>query len=139
MRVALDTNIVVSGLLWGGPPGELFDRVTDRTIEAVASAELIAELARILTRPKFAAKLAAKKRTCEAIVALYTQLTERVEPAILPRVPQLRDSNDRHVLACALAGNVDIIVSGDLDLLTLCTFENISILTPAECLKKIGG
>ena len=70
MRVALDTNAVVSGLLWGGPPGEILDRVTEGTIEAVTSEALLAELARVLVRPKFAAKLAEKQSTAGGIAAV---------------------------------------------------------------------
>jgi len=137
VRVALDTNTVISGLLWGGPPGEIFDRVTDGTVEAVTSEALLAELARVLTRPKFAAKLAAKQRTGAEIVTFYAQLAQRVEPASLSAILGLRDPDDRHVLGCAIAAQADLIVSSDPDLLNLKSYQHIPIVNPAEALKRL--
>jgi len=137
VRVVLDTSAVVSGLLWGGLPGEVFDRVTEGTVEAVTSETLLAELARILTRSKFAAKLAAKQCTGAEIVSLYAQLAQRVEPASLSTIPGLRDPDDQHVLACALAAQADLIISSDPHLLNLKSYQRIPIVSPAEALQRL--
>ena len=48
-----------------------------------------------------------------------------------------RDADDDHVLACAIAAQADLIVSGDEHLLSLKIHQNIPILTPAEALRRI--
>jgi len=60
---------------------------------------------------------------------------------VAPPLPQpvCRDPDDDAVLACALAAQVDLIVSGDADLLVLEQFEGIRIVTPAQAVKMISG
>ena len=53
--------------------------------------------------------------------------------------PVCRDPDDDEVLALAIAAHVDLIVSGDNDLLSLASFEGIPIIAPAEAVKRIGG
>ena len=138
MRVALDTNLVVSGLLWGGTPGRIIDWITERTIEAVTSEALIQELVRILDREKFRSKLATKNRTTGQIVALYAQLADIVEPAVLPAtIPGLLDPDDRHILACAVAARADLIISGDKRVRQIQTYQGIPIVSAAEALRRI--
>lgn len=137
MRAALDTNTIVSGLLWGGKPGQVVDLVTERVIEAVTSEALIAELSRILLRPKFQAQLAARRHSVATIVALYRELAECVEPVTLPeQVPGLRDADDRHILACAAAARAEFIVTGDRGLLELATCQDVVIISAEQCLQR---
>jgi len=58
---------------------------------------------------------------------------------VAPPLPQpvCRDPDDDAVLACALAAQADLIVSGDADLLVLKQFQNIRIITPAEAVKRV--
>jgi uncharacterized protein len=49
-------------------------------------------------------------------------------------VPELRDPKDQMILATAIAGNAEVIISGDKDLLTLCSFRDIFIFSPFEFL-----
>ncbi len=62
-----------------------------------------------------------------------------VEMVVAPPLPQpvCRDPDDDAVLACALAAQADLIVSGDADLLVLKQFQNIRIITPAEAVKRV--
>ena len=66
------------------------------------------------------------------------QLTEVIEPPPLAQ-PVCRDRDDDEVLALALAAKVDLIVSGDDDLLVLQVFDGIPIVTPAQALQHIGS
>ena len=60
LRLVLDTNIVVAGLLWNGPPRRLIELATDRgAIELFSSPALLDELARTLGSSKFATRIAA--------------------------------------------------------------------------------
>jgi len=64
------------------------------------------------------------------------QLAEVIEPLPLPQ-PVCRDADDDEVLATAIAGQVDFIVSGDDDLLSLKIHQDIPIVTPAEAVQRI--
>ncbi len=67
---------------------------------------------------------------------LYLNVVHITEPAII--APVIRsDPDDDHVLACALAAQADLIVSGDTDLLNLKTYQSISIVSTAEALRRI--
>jgi putative PIN family toxin of toxin-antitoxin system len=113
VRAVIDTNLVVSALLWGGTPERLIEAAGEGTIQLVTSQALIAELSELLNRAKFAAKLTARKLRAQHILERYLLVAETIEaPAnIVPTVT--RDPDDDAVLACALAANVDLIVSGD--------------------------
>ena len=137
MRVVLDTNVVVSALLWGGTPERLIEAAGDGLLELVTTEALIAELAGILGRAKFAAKLRQKNLSAAEIVARYREIAETVEAAPIEEAA-LRDPDDAAVLACAIAARADAIVSGDDDLHALGNYQNIPILTPAECLQRLG-
>lgn len=137
MRLVLDTNVVVSALLWDGTPERLIDLAGEGTIELVTSAALLAELAELLNRPKLAAKLARDAQSAEEIVARYRELTELIEaPAI--EEARLRDPDDAAVLACAIAAHAEAIVSGDKDLQSLGCYQDIPILSPVQCLQRLS-
>lgn len=136
MRLVLDTNVVVSGLLWDGPPAKLIDAAQTGALELFTSRVLLAELTRILRRAKFARMIAASGASLDDLVLGYADLATLNVPApILPTV--LHDPDDDHVLACAIAAQADLIVSGDTDLLTLKTFRDIPIALPAEALRIV--
>jgi putative PIN family toxin of toxin-antitoxin system len=98
---------------------------------------LLAELTRILKRPKFAKIVAASGVGIEGLVLGYAELALLVEP--LPISPTIiADPDDDHVLACALAADADLIVSGDKHLLGLGSFMGIGIITAAQSLERIA-
>jgi putative PIN family toxin of toxin-antitoxin system len=100
VRVVLDTNVVASALLWGGTPERLMEAAGEGALELVTSEALLAELAGILGRSKFAEKLKHKHLSALDIVARYREIAETVEaPAI--EEARLRDPDDATVLACA--------------------------------------
>ena len=138
MRAIVDTNLLVSGLLWRGNPHTLLERVRDGTLTLVSSPTLLAELAEVIARPKFDAILIASKTSRERSLAEIHALAEVITPAPLPE-PVCRDPDDDEVLALALAAGVDCIVSGDLDLLDLHPFQNIPILTAAQALQRLSA
>jgi putative PIN family toxin of toxin-antitoxin system len=138
VRVVLDTNVVASALLWGGTPERLIELAGEGSLELFTSQALLAELAGILERAKFGQKLRQKNLAAAKIVSRYRELAETVEAPPIEEA-QLRDPDDAAVLACALAARAEAIVSGDADLRALGTYREIPILTPAECLQRIGG
>lgn len=137
MRVVLDTNVVVSALLWAGTPERLIEAAGEGKLELLTSPALIAELSGILNRSKFARKLREKNLSAAEIVSRYRELAESVEAAPIEE-DRLRDPDDASVLACALAARADAVVTGDADLHALGSYNGISILTPGECAARIS-
>ncbi len=133
MRVVLDTNNVVSALLWGGPPKTLIQVLVAQNH---ASDALLAELARVLARPKFQPKFQAVGKSPNQVLEEFKTLAE-IAVSIEVEAELLRDSDDRIALGCALGGNADCIVSGDQDLLTLGIYGDIPILTAMQLLERI--
>jgi putative PIN family toxin of toxin-antitoxin system len=136
VRAIIDTNVLVSGLFWHGNPHALLEHVRAGTVTLISSPALLAELAEVLARPKFDVILLRSNTSRERSFAEVQALAEVITPAPLP-APVCRDPDDDEVLALALAAQVDLIVTGDTDLLDLHSFERIPIVTPAEALPRI--
>jgi putative PIN family toxin of toxin-antitoxin system len=99
---------------------------------------LLAEFAEVISRPKFAGRVAAKTITPDDLVGKLAKEVTIVSPILLPLPPELRDSNDLHVLACAVTAHADAIISGDEDLLTLQSFKGIPIINASQALRLLG-
>lgn len=127
MRVVADTNTIVSGFLWKGPPSQLIDAALDERITLLGSNDLIAELEEVLNRPKFEKNFASADLTPALILGRYRLLVETVTPTTVEDSP-LTDLDDNIVLACALGGQANVIVSGDRHLLVLGNYRDIPIL-----------
>lgn len=136
MRAVLDTNVVVSGLLWDGAPRQLLLAAREKRAQLYTSTLLLLELTDILGRAKFAHKLAAAQLSIDQLVERYALLTTVVHPAAIePTV--LNDPDDDQVLACALAAKAGIIVSGDRHLLDLKEHRGVRIVRVAEAVNNI--
>lgn len=140
MRVVLDTNTVVSGLISPrGAPRLLLDAARAQSYDLCTSATLLAELLDVISRPRFAVRLSQAGLTPQTIVADIRRLAGMFTPGEVPRVIEA-DPDDDHVLACALAARADFIISGDKHLHSLGgQYRGISILTPADALTQIRG
>lgn len=137
MRIVADTNVVVSALLWGGKPREIFDAARNQRVTLYTSAVLIAELEEVLARPKFAQRIASIGSAPDALVAGYRALAGFVIPLALP-YPGSDDPDDDHVIAAALGARADLIVSGDRDLLDLASYDRILIATPYQAVGMLA-
>ena len=133
MRAVIDTNVLLSGLLWHGTPHALIERLRSGTLTLVSSPALLAELADALGRAKFDVILARSNTSRAQLLAEVRQLADVQEPLPLPQ-PVSRDPDDDHVLALAIAAQVDLIVTGDNDLLSLKIFRNIPVVAASEAL-----
>lgn len=138
MRIVLDTNTLVSGVISAnGPPRCLLDGARTQTFEICSSTVLLAELLDVLTREKFAARLAQAGLTPLSIVSELRRMAHMVAPDNIPRVIA-DDPDDDHVIACAVAAQADLIVSGDKHLHSLGgQYKNIRIVSAVEALEFI--
>ena len=138
MRFVIDTNLLVSGLMFSGLPRELLEAARAGEFELCTSDLLLAELQRVLGRDKFADRLARAGLTAADIVSDLRRRAVVVAPASVPRVLPT-DPDDDHVLAAAIAGAADLIASGDRrDLLPLKSYSGIAIVTAREAMERLA-
>lgn len=138
MRAVIDVNVLVSGLFWHGAPHNLIERVREGTLLLISSPALLAELAEVLERPTFDHILQRSNTSLERSLAEIQTLAEVIAPPPLQK-PLCRDPDDDELLALAVAARADLIISGDADLLDLCNYEGIPIVTPIQALSRIEG
>jgi putative PIN family toxin of toxin-antitoxin system len=136
VQIVLDTNCVISGLFWLGPARTLLDLGRTNRIKLYSSLSLVTELATVLARPKFAARLKAANVDDASVVAGYASMIYLIKRPQAIR-PVCRDPNDDEVLACARAAQADLLVSGDKDLLVLKNYGKIPIVTASQGLAII--
>jgi putative PIN family toxin of toxin-antitoxin system len=132
MRVVVDTNVAVSGLLWPGPPNHILKWARESVLEVLACDQTTDELRRVLQYKRFAQRLSTLETTAPEVFAYFLNLI-----VFLPtpeRIPKLiiEDLFDNLFLALASHNNARLIISGDHHLLDLREYEHIQIVTPSE-------
>ena len=139
MRVVLDTNTLVSGVISAnGPPRRLLTAARQQAFEWYTSPALLEELLDVLSREKFTQHLSRVGLSAQGIVSDLQRIAHLVVPSRVPRVIE-QDPDDDQVLACAIAAQAELIVSGDKHLLSLGGYyQGIRIVTPAETISIIG-
>ena len=133
-RVVLDTNVIVSALLFGGTPGRLISLWKDKIIQPLVTKEIILEYLRVLAYPDF------QLTENEIHFILYHEMLPFFkEVDIKSRTAVIeKDPSDDKFLHCAKAGKASAIISGDKHLLNLKSFGSILIMSPAQFLKWIS-
>ena len=108
MRLVLDTNVVVAGLLWHGAPRRLIDlAIDDEAIALYSSPVLIEELANTLGYQRFVKRITLFDTSIAALAAQYETMVRLVAPTHTLRVVT-SDPDDDHVLACAVCSECKI-------------------------------
>jgi len=134
-RVVIDTNLVLSALVFGGRLSRLRSAWQNNRFIPLASEVTIAELVRVLTYPKF--KLTNSEQ--EDLLSDYLSFCDTVlMPDILPVVPECRDPFDIPFLLLAVVGQANYLVTGDGDLLCLSDKFSCPILTVDQFLTVIN-
>ncbi|MDE0060950.1 MAG: putative toxin-antitoxin system toxin component, PIN family [Defluviicoccus sp.] len=135
MRIVLDTNILIGALITKGtPPDRLYQAWLRGEIELVTSTAQIAELANVLSRQRLQRFLDAD----EAMAIIENIGTRAVILGRLPSVSLSPDPMDNRILATALAGDVNLIVSGDKKhMLALQEVDGIPIVTARQALERV--
>ena len=126
-RVAIDTNVLISGLLSEtSTPARALEQAVGRA-QVVATAETLRELIQKLLSPKFDRYVSREHR--EAVLKRFVSVVEIVD--VLQSIHVCRDPKDDKFLEAAVNGRADVIMTGDRDLLDLNPFRGIAILRPA--------
>lgn len=137
MKVVIDTNVLISGLISPfGPPAQIIDLWVTKKITVCLSTEIVEEYIAVLLRPKFS-RLGSPKERYEII----SGLVELDNTLIV--IPDFRlnaiyeDPDDNMFLECAIEAKAEIIISGDDHLLGLKEFQGIQIIRPIDLYKRI--
>ncbi len=137
LRVVLDTNVIVSGLISpGGTPGQILQRLVDEAFLLVLSPPLVEELRRTLRRPGIRRFIRLSDAEVEGRIAQLETLADPVEGKIEVQ-SAVRDPDDVMFLVAAVEARADCIVTGDDDLLTLGEHEGIVIVKPRAFLNLL--
>ncbi|HQX56629.1 MAG TPA: putative toxin-antitoxin system toxin component, PIN family [Pyrinomonadaceae bacterium] len=136
MRIVVDTNVVVSGLLFGGAPLKVLRAASLGIVDLFTSNALVAEFSEVIERPHLDRKFSEANATRRRLVSDYQAIVTVVNVAPLAERVS-RDFDDDEVLACALAADCEFIVTGDKDLLVLSEYRGIRILNPTDFLAEI--
>ena len=132
MRVVVDTNVLVSGVFFGGMPSRILEAWRAGKIDLVVSPDILEEYRRIGDRLE--AQFA--DVTLAPFIALLVMTAEIIESPDLPEQVS-RDPDDDKFIACALAGDCQFIISGDKDLLELSGYQGVRIVAPREFLESV--
>ena len=124
IRAVLDTNVVISALLFSGPPSQLVSAWQSSRLRPVVSAPILDEYIRVLAYPKF------KLTNAEIRSLLEEDLLPFIETVKVPpsAVPKIRDPDDAKFITCAATAGVRWLVSGDDDLLSLHRVKTVEIV-----------
>lgn len=133
MRIIIDTNVLVSGLLFPNSDTAKAVREIIDNHDVLTSVDTLNELKEVLQKPKLH-KYATPEKLTKFFIS-YEQITIQTE--IIIAVEECRDPKDNKFLEVAINGDADTIVTGDKDLLVLNPFINTKIITPAEFLSTL--
>lgn len=128
-RAIVDTNILIRAVIMpSGTVGPVITRLRDGDYTLVYSAPLIDELLEKLTLPRIREKYHLNDQDIDDLLALIALRGELVTPT--RKVKICRDPQDDMFIEAALAGNAEVVVTGDEDLLTVKEFETVRFITP---------
>jgi putative PIN family toxin of toxin-antitoxin system len=134
VRVLFDTNILISYLLvpnGQSPPVVAVQAAFARAFVLLVTVGILEELTRkVATKPYLARRI--EERDLAEFTAAILAVAEAVPELSGPLPTIVRDAKDDHVLAYAIAGRADYLVTGDDDLLALGTVSGVTMIGPAE-------
>jgi putative PIN family toxin of toxin-antitoxin system len=138
MRVVLDTNVLVSALVFKGRLAILGELIAAKKITPCLSTATLDEFILVLHRPKFRRALIAAHVSVNEIVQAL--LAQSVMVSDRDNIEQIHsDPSDTKFLTCAVASKASYIVTGDKHLLSLKSVNHIPIVTPADFLKLLNN
>lgn len=130
IRIVLDTNVIVSALVFGGVPRSVLELAEAGQYELFYSEPIQEEVRRVLTE-KFGWSAAILK---EVLPVLWSMGELVVPRTVVRAVPD--DPDDNRILECALAARAHFVVSGDRHLLDLRPYKSILIVSPRQFLEN---
>ncbi len=137
-RVVIDTNVLISGIIQqSGFPFKVVKLWEDEVIVLITSVATIEEAERVLNYPKIRKRYALTSDDIQRTVANLLKYSVLIQDPTIPNVIE-QDPDDNKILATAIAGKADYIISGDMHLLTLKNYRGIEIVTPKRFYEITG-
>ncbi len=129
MKVVLDTNVLVSGLLNPyGPPGRIVQVVASGELQLCLDARILAEYREVLRRPAFPFH-------GEEVDALLRQVHAVGEPVAATLAQALPDSDDEPLLEVAIGADAEYLVTGNIRHFAVNSRSGVRVVSPAEFLE----
>lgn len=136
VRVVLDTNVLVSGVIASGYSAQILDAARREEIKLITSVHMLEEFSDVMSRRRIVRKYPKATENAETLLDFLRAFAEFVSG--VPDENQISsDRDDDFVLACAIEGKADYIVSGDPHLLDLKTYKRISVVSPREFVERV--
>ena len=132
MRIVIDTNVVASGIIFGGKPKQLLRLAVKNDVALCVSSQILAEYDEIISR------LSEKYPNRSHAITLKNLADKVLLVSPKQTVTVCRDLDDNKFIECALEGKCLYIVSGDADLLDLQSYADVEIVTVAEFFARYG-
>lgn len=132
IKAVLDSNIFISGILFGGNPRKIIDLVIEGKIRLCISSDVLKEIKEVLERDKFGFSSDITRQIIIEIESLSEFITPVKKHSVVTR-----DSDDNAIIDCAIEADADYIITGDNDLLSLKEYKNIKIISAADFMNII--
>ena len=132
LKVVLDTNILISAILFGGKPRQILEKAIRGEIKLCLSEPILEELKGVLQRSKFGYS----PEMIQFILTELTGISDLVNPSEAIDVVA-EDPEDNRILECAVEARASYVITGDSHLLKLSRYLNIEVLNAAAFLEKL--
>ena len=132
IRIVLDTNVLVSAIVFGGNPRRIIESILEGSVHLILSREILDELEGVLCRRKFGMSPPIARNISNELESICDIVAPEHRVTVMTSDPY-----DNMVLECAAEAKADYIISGDTHLLDLCEFEGIKIVNPARFLEIV--
>ncbi len=126
IRAVIDSNVYISGILFGGKPRNVLDLAVRGKIEVFIAPDMLSEIKDVLARKKFGFSPLAIQTILYEIESIATIVFPSSNYKTVSR-----DYDDNMVVDCAMESNAAFIITGDNDLLSLGGFSDVRIINPA--------
>jgi putative PIN family toxin of toxin-antitoxin system len=130
-KVVLDTNVLISAIVFGGKPREVFELILMEKVNLAISREILNEMRGVLSGRKF--------RYPQQVLHSILHSLENLAEFVVPQKPVKiikDDPADNRILECALEAGAHIIISGDRHLLDVKRYRGIKIISPSDFLER---
>ena len=129
LKIVLDSNVLISAIVFGARPREILNLIIKGKVQSGISKVILEEIKNVLEAKKFGYP----EHISKTILNEIENISELVYPAIKIKIIT-KDPDDNKILECAIKFKVHLIISGDIHLLELKKYKNITIVNPSEFL-----
>ncbi len=129
MKIVVDTNVLISGIFFGGKPKEVLKLCFNGAVNAYVTDEIVSEYRRVVQEMQNRVKRKVPRTALDSFILKAESIVNRA------KVDACRDPDDNKFIECAVSAKAVYIVSGDKDLLDLKAYQDIKILTASEFLE----